>query len=277
MVKTKAKSKNKPTGKNSENSNLKIIAWVITALIAICGGVPGVIQIIDYFSIPQINVISITPVLVYDEVTYNNPWNATFTYDDFYFVIEVSALKNPVYISKLKLSGRLALSPIDCLTDGNKFIEGADYNPTVFDSTLNCETDLYYDTILYAQTLDEMPIKLDSYENKNIEFKLLEGFPRGQRECGWVLPRSNYIGSKDKVIEPKYKNTCPQLSFLLKTKNGGFSENLRDEYLSGEMKLFLIIGSKEVEVAPDTFKPLAYFQKSVWEKYPHQKLLSRST
>ena len=104
MVKKKAKSKNKPTGKNSENSNLKIIAWVITALIAICGGVPGVIQIIDYFSIPQINVISITPVLVYDEVTYNNPWNATFTYDDFYFVIEVSALKNPVYISKLKLS-----------------------------------------------------------------------------------------------------------------------------------------------------------------------------
>lgn len=252
----------------------KVLLLGIGPLITLLGGLGGY-----YFSNkiklspPKVNIKSITPVMIYKTKVWSIKPDEKVTFMDkgISLVIHIESGSKPITLSRLKLKGKIFISP-------NMYLgQGGNVGRTIMEVSQEWEERKPYIHVDWTAFIDEEKSSnmLSAFDNKLICFNLIEPIVNGQAEGGWEIPFSDYLGYSDSSKEPSKIRTYPEFKFFFKTAIGqDFPFDIRDEIKNGAIQFFLIAGSQEIIIPYEYFKKPILFKKEYWDKNPIEKMIS---
>ncbi len=220
---------------------------------------------------PEIKVKSIIPVMIYEtkEITFTGE-KISFMNKGISFVLHVKSYSKPVTISRLKIKGKVFISPNFYLS------QGGNVGRNIEEVSQEWENRKPYIKVDWTAFIDEKKSDntLNEFDDKLICFNLIDPIASGQAESGWEIPVSDYFGYSDGSKEPTKTRTYPEFDFFFKTEIGQkFPSDIRDEIKNGDIQFILIAGSKEMVIPYEYFKPPTLFKKNYWDKSPIEKII----
>lgn len=221
---------------------------------------------------PEIEVKSIIPAMIYEtkEMTITGE-RINFMNKGISLVLHVKSNYKPITISRLKIRGKMFISPNFYL------VQDCHVGRAIEEVYQEWEKRKPYIKVDWTAFIDEKKSDntLNEFDDKLICFNLIDPIVSGQAESGWEIPVSDYFGYSDGSKEPTKTRTYPEFDFFFKTEVGqDFPFGIRDEIKNGDIQFILIAGSKEIVIPYEYFKKPTLFKKYYWDKNPIEKLIS---
>lgn len=240
------------------------------AVIGLIGGVVGIIggvvSLWDKFIPPSIDVMGVLPVRVDSTLIEPNLIRERYGVS---FIIQIHNKNQTAFITGLDISGKMYLSPIDW--------ESYSKLNNIYEIAKECSSKRPYHRISWSCWLTEsqVAIKLEPDEIRFIKFTLIEPGP-----MVGIIRDERYLGFDNISKTPDIYDYKPYVYWIFNIVLGPNKKfwpyGLRNEFVEGEINLYIRMGSKSVKINPNKYKPFTMISINDWSTKPGQKLFYES-